>query len=37
MPGPPNEGGTAPALAHGRIIVPGTEHQLGIYGLFPPS
>ena len=37
MPGPENDGGAAPALAHGRIIVPGTEHQLGTYGLFPPS
>jgi hypothetical protein len=37
MPGPANDGGAAPALAHGRIIVPGTEHQLGTYGLFPPS
>jgi hypothetical protein len=24
-------------FARGRIITPGTEHQLGIYGLFPPS
>ncbi|WP_165478241.1 AFG1/ZapE family ATPase [Arthrobacter sp. S39] len=31
------DGGTAPAPAHGRIITPGTEHQLGTYGLFPPS
>ena len=37
MPGPAKDGGAAPALAHGRIIVPGTEHQLGTYGLFPPS
>jgi cell division protein ZapE len=37
MPGLGNDGGNAPALAHGRIIVPGTEHQLGTYGLFPPS
>ncbi|MCU1516959.1 MAG: uncharacterized protein JWQ75_1680 [Pseudarthrobacter sp.] len=32
-----NDGGREPALAHGRIISPGTEHQLGTYGLFPPS
>lgn len=31
-------GGTArPPLAQGRIIIPGTERQLGTYGLFPPS
>jgi hypothetical protein len=24
-------------LAQGRIIIPGTERQLGTYGLFPPS
>jgi cell division protein ZapE len=24
-------------FARGRIITPGTEHQLGTYGLFPPS
>jgi cell division protein ZapE len=24
-------------LAEGRIIIPGTERQLGTYGLFPPS
>jgi hypothetical protein len=37
MAGLGNDGGNAPVLAHGRIIVPGTEHQLGTYGLFPPS
>ena len=37
MPRPANDGGAAPALAHGRIIVPGTGPQLGTYGLFPPS
>jgi cell division protein ZapE len=26
-----------PSFAKGRIITPGTEHQLGAYGLFPPS
>jgi cell division protein ZapE len=26
-----------PAFARGRIITPGTEHQLGTYGLFPPT
>lgn len=36
MPGPGNDRAAA-ALAHGRIITPGTEHQLGTYGLFPPS
>jgi cell division protein ZapE len=25
------------ALSQGRIIVPGTRHQLGMCGLFPPS
>ena len=25
------------AFARGRIITPGTEHQLGTYGLFAPS
>ncbi|MFD5276661.1 hypothetical protein ACFWIX_03765 [Pseudarthrobacter sp. NPDC058362] len=25
------------ALSRGRIIVPGTQHQLGMCGLFPPS
>ncbi|WP_457963042.1 cell division protein ZapE [Arthrobacter sp. D1-29] len=24
-------------FSRGRIITPGTEHQLGTYGLFPPS
>jgi cell division protein ZapE len=37
MPDTGNDGGAAAALAHGRIISPGTEHQLGTYGLFPPS
>ena len=37
MPATAADDGTAPALAHGRIIIPGTEHQLGTYGLFPPS
>lgn len=37
MPGPGNDGTAAAALAHGRIIAPGTDHQLGTYGLFPPS
>ena len=37
MPATAADGGTAPALVHGRIITPGTEHQLGTYGLFPPS
>jgi len=37
MPGPGNDGAAAAALAHGRIITPGTDHQLGTYGLFPPS
>lgn len=31
------EGEAKPAFARGRIITPGTEHQLGTYGLFPPS
>ncbi|HJV99293.1 MAG TPA: AFG1/ZapE family ATPase [Arthrobacter sp.] len=37
MPGTGTDGGAAAALAHGRIITPGTGHQLGTYGLFPPS
>lgn len=37
MPGHGSDGGPAAELAHGRIITPGTEHQLGTYGLFPPS
>ncbi|MGK3956981.1 AFG1/ZapE family ATPase [Arthrobacter sp. R4] len=37
MPGPGNDGAAAAALVHGRIITPGTDHQLGTYGLFPPS
>jgi cell division protein ZapE len=32
-----NDGAAKPAFARGRIITPGTEHQLGTYGLFPPS
>ena len=31
------DGEAKPAFARGRIITPGTEHQLGTYGLFPPS
>ena len=35
------DGGTdaaaKPSFAKGRIITPGTDHQLGAYGLFPPS
>ncbi|MEW9870271.1 AFG1/ZapE family ATPase [Arthrobacter sp. HS15c] len=37
MPASAADGGPAPALVNGRIITPGTEHQLGTYGLFPPS
>jgi cell division protein ZapE len=32
-----NDGAAKPAFARGRIITPGTERQLGTYGLFPPS
>ncbi|HEY8700065.1 MAG TPA: AFG1/ZapE family ATPase [Arthrobacter sp.] len=32
-----NDGAAKPAFSRGRIITPGTEHQLGRYGLFPPS
>ena len=31
------DGEAKPAFARGRILTPGTEHQLGTYGLFPPS
>jgi cell division protein ZapE len=32
-----NDRAAKPGFAKGRIITPGTEHQLGTYGLFPPS
>jgi len=36
MPGAGNDGGIPPSFS-GRIITPGTDHQLGTHGLFPPS
>ncbi|MBT2532002.1 cell division protein ZapE [Arthrobacter sp. ISL-48] len=32
-----NDGAAKPNFVRGRIITPGTEHQLGTFGLFPPS